>query len=238
MHPRHLHLRPCPHQPLLSLRDADLLRGFLLLQQPVVLHLCRRGAVGLRPDLRQRRTRRRWWWWWVELPSRRVQHGQQPRQLVQRLRGPPLRRRLLLLHYQVGLDLRLRAAVLLRPDLQVICWRSAAVAALIAAAASLSSEQISSVKAAYRRLSARQIEARPMSGLPEGARIERIDVSERLRSASFGHEPALVVRLGDQVQPVEFWVEYGRSTNHPSRLFGPSPSLLESSAATCFRRAH
>jgi hypothetical protein len=94
-----------------------------------------------------------------------------------------------------------------------------------AAAPLLTPEQTASVRAEYQKLSSAVIEAHPAAALPQGERFERIDVSQRLRSASFGHKTWLAVRVtaadAGPVEPVEFWVEYGKSTNYPARLFGP-----------------
>ena len=101
-----------------------------------------------------------------------------------------------------------------------------AVAALLAATAApnLTNAQIAAVRAEYKKLSAAEVESHPVRALPEGQHFARIDVSERMRSASFGHRTTLVARLAsDGGEPVEFWVEYGKSTNHPARLFGPFP---------------
>jgi hypothetical protein len=46
-----------------------------------------------------------------------------------------------------------------------------------------------------------------------------VDVSERMRSASFGHTTVLLVPPSAQ----EFYVEWGRSTNRPPAWFGPFP---------------
>ena len=72
------------------------------------------------------------------------------------------------------------------------------------------------VVAEYRKLQSPDIEAKPAKAPPEGASA-RIDVSERMRSASFGHKTTLVVPLHGKV----FYVEYGKSTNTTSRTFGP-----------------
>ena len=71
---------------------------------------------------------------------------------------------------------------------------------------------------AYRSLPKAEIRKHRIEGLPAGSHFERVDVSERFRSASFGHRTTLLVtpeRSG------EFYVEIGRSTNDPGGLFGP-----------------
>jgi hypothetical protein len=99
--------------------------------------------------------------------------------------------------------------------------------ACAAAAASLDAAQIEAVRAAYKALASADIEARPAAALPADFDYERIDVSSRMRSASFGHTTTLLVAVpraaGDKPSPSEFWVEYGKSTNFPARLFGPFP---------------
>lgn len=76
------------------------------------------------------------------------------------------------------------------------------------------------MRAEFRKLSSAEVESRPARGLPKDASVARIDVSEHIRSASFGHRTTLLVRV-EGGAPKEFWVEYERSTNHASRLFGP-----------------
>src|SRR5205823_3435721 len=91
-----------------------------------------------------------------------------------------------------------------------------------AQAAGLRPEDADSVRAAYQALGSAGVEAKPAAALPEGIAMERIDVSERMRSASFGHTTTLLVPVSNgKVAPHEFWVEYGKSTNQPARLFGP-----------------
>jgi hypothetical protein len=73
------------------------------------------------------------------------------------------------------------------------------------------------VVAAYHRLTSQEVEARPATPPPADA-LPRIDVSAKVRSASFGHTTMLLVE-GDH-----YFVEYGRSTNRPKRLYGPFPA--------------
>ena len=113
----------------------------------------------------------------------------------------------------------------MRPIVQLSSLIRPAVALVAAAAPVLTPAQQDAVRAEYRKLTPAEIEAHPAPALPDGAKLARIDVSARRRSASFGHKTFLAVRLesadGGADRPVEFWVEYGRSTNHPARLFGP-----------------
>jgi hypothetical protein len=97
--------------------------------------------------------------------------------------------------------------------------------ALAACAAALPAGQEAAVRAAYEKLGSDGVEAHPASALPPGFTWRRIDVSDPVRSASFGHTTTLAVPVvradGGQDVPNQFWVEYGRSTNAPARLFGP-----------------
>ena len=58
-------------------------------------------------------------------------------------------------------------------------------------------------------------------------RSSRIDVSDRIRSISFGHSTTLLVPAGVTGHPRNpsrarfFYVEYGVSTNAPGAIFGP-----------------
>jgi hypothetical protein len=83
-------------------------------------------------------------------------------------------------------------------------------------AAKLSPAAEKAVVAEYRQLPSKEIEGKPAAALPVGS-YARIDVSERIRSASFGHTTTLVVPLHGS----DYYVEYGKSTNTPVRLFGP-----------------
>jgi hypothetical protein len=68
---------------------------------------------------------------------------------------------------------------------------------------------------AYRKLTADQLTAKKIETPPKDA--QRIDVSERIRSASFGHKTWLLVSPDGK----QYWVEYGASTNTKAALFGP-----------------
>ena len=72
------------------------------------------------------------------------------------------------------------------------------------------------VVAAYHALKSPEPQSRKIDQLPEGE-LQRIEVSERIRSASFGHRTWLLVPAGGK----RFYVEYGRSTNTPAAFFGP-----------------
>jgi hypothetical protein len=97
--------------------------------------------------------------------------------------------------------------------------------ALLAAslAQELSPAQVEAVKSAYRKLGNAAVMARPSSPLPASARVKRIDVSEKIRSASFGHRTTLLVPFpAEGEDPHRFWVELGPSTNHREpQWFGP-----------------
>lgn len=72
------------------------------------------------------------------------------------------------------------------------------------------------VQRAYQKLTPAQMEAKKTTAAPPKD-AQRIDVSAKIRSASFGHKTWLwVAKDGKQ-----FWVEYGRSTNTPAAMYGP-----------------
>ena len=82
---------------------------------------------------------------------------------------------------------------------------------------------------AYRKLTADQLSAKKIEAPPKDA--QRIDVSERIRSASFGHKTWLLVAPDGK----QYWVEYGASTNSKAALFGPflvTPVTTPPSGAT------
>jgi hypothetical protein len=89
---------------------------------------------------------------------------------------------------------------------------------LIVIVAQLTTAQVDAVKAAYHKLAATDIEAHEAKGAPPKD-AHRVDVSERMRSASFGHKTWLLVTPDGK----QFWVEYGKSTNRPGGLYGPFP---------------
>jgi hypothetical protein len=72
------------------------------------------------------------------------------------------------------------------------------------------------VQQAYRKLTVQQRDAKKTTVKPPKS-AHRIDISERIRSASFGHKTWLWVSADGK----EFWVEFGRSTNFPAALYGP-----------------
>ncbi|HXU70914.1 MAG TPA: hypothetical protein VN947_16385 [Polyangia bacterium] len=71
------------------------------------------------------------------------------------------------------------------------------------------------VQKAYQKLTSAEVEAKKLVEPPKDA--TKIDVSSKIRSASFGHKTWLIVAPGGK----EFWIEYGPSTNKPGALFGP-----------------
>jgi hypothetical protein len=71
---------------------------------------------------------------------------------------------------------------------------------------------------AYHQLASADLEAKRIPQLPaEVDAWPRVDVSQKARSASFGHATTLIVSPSADT----FYVEYGRSTNRPRRYFGP-----------------
>jgi hypothetical protein len=93
-------------------------------------------------------------------------------------------------------------------------------------AATLDPAQANRARTAYEKLGSAFIETKSATALPEGVDLARIDVTPRMRSASFGHTTTLIVPVASRdggVAPTKFWVEYGKSTNAPARLFGPFP---------------
>jgi hypothetical protein len=72
------------------------------------------------------------------------------------------------------------------------------------------------VQRVYGKLTSQEIEAkRTTAKPPKDAR--KLDVSAKIRSASFGHKTWLIIAADGK----QFWVEYGRSTNTKAGLFGP-----------------
>jgi len=90
-------------------------------------------------------------------------------------------------------------------------------AIVVVVMAQLSSAQIADVKASYQKLAPAEVEAKKLDAPPADA--EKIDVSTRIRSTSFGHKTWLVV----SPDGTRFWIEWGKSTNRPGALFGPFP---------------
>mgnify|MGYP001550886269 CR=1 FL=1 len=72
------------------------------------------------------------------------------------------------------------------------------------------------VQHAYQKLAPAELQAKKTTAKPPKD-AQKIDVSARIRSASFGHKTWLWVAKDGK----EFWVEYGRSTNRPAALYGP-----------------
>ncbi|HWE28533.1 MAG TPA: hypothetical protein VHB97_11050 [Polyangia bacterium] len=72
------------------------------------------------------------------------------------------------------------------------------------------------VQRAYQKLTPAELEAKKTTKQPHKD-AHKIDVSAKIRSASFGHKTWLIVAKDSN----EFWVEYGRSTNTPAALYGP-----------------
>jgi hypothetical protein len=87
---------------------------------------------------------------------------------------------------------------------------------LITLWAQLTAAQLDTAKAAYHKLKPAEIEAKKTTVQPPKD-VQRVDVSERIRSASFGHKTFLLIAADGS----KFWVEYGASTNAPAALYGP-----------------
>jgi hypothetical protein len=96
------------------------------------------------------------------------------------------------------------------------------VAALLSSPQQLPAPQAAAVKEHYQQLGSAAVEAKPCDAIPPGIAVARVDASSRIRSASFGHPTTLVVEVPrGGGRPSRYWVEYGRSTNHPPALYGP-----------------
>ncbi len=83
--------------------------------------------------------------------------------------------------------------------------------------AQLTAAQQSAVKAEYHKLPSAEIEKHVATTDKPPKDAHKIDVSARIRSASFGHRTWLLVAPDGK----RFWVEYGPSTNRPGGLYGP-----------------
>lgn len=77
--------------------------------------------------------------------------------------------------------------------------------------------------AAYHKLRGHGLESHPIAALPTDAQYAQIDVSDQIRSASFGHKTTVFVPLteGQANRSGTFYVGYGRSTNTRPAWFGP-----------------
>ncbi len=87
---------------------------------------------------------------------------------------------------------------------------------IVVIVAQLTAAQLDAAQAAYHRLSGIEIEKHKASE-PPPKDAQRSDVSERIRSASFGHRTWLLVAPDG----ARFWVQYGPSTNRPGGTYGP-----------------
>jgi hypothetical protein len=91
----------------------------------------------------------------------------------------------------------------------------------------LTSENKERILKAYRALPAAELNQHAIAALPTHMQFVKIDASDKVRSASFGHTTTLLVPSGltdkreDPNRATEFYVEYGRSTNTPGGLYGP-----------------
>ena len=72
------------------------------------------------------------------------------------------------------------------------------------------------VQHAYQKLTPAELQAKKTTAKPP-MDAQKIDVSARFRSASFGHTTWLWVTPDGG----RFWIEYGASTNRPGGLYGP-----------------
>jgi len=80
----------------------------------------------------------------------------------------------------------------------------------------LSAAQIDAAKAAYRKLKPADLEAHKAAATaPRTAK--RVEVSERMRSASFGQRKFLLIADDGK----QYWVEFFPATNRPGALYGP-----------------
>ncbi|HEY2744233.1 MAG TPA: hypothetical protein VGL86_06410 [Polyangia bacterium] len=79
------------------------------------------------------------------------------------------------------------------------------------------------VQNAYKKLTSAEIDSHPVKPPPKDAK--KIDVSARIRSASFGHKTWILIAPDGK----EFWIENGPSTNKPGGTYGPFP--VDSAAA-------
>jgi hypothetical protein len=144
-------------------------------------------------------------------------------------------RRHLLLRHQVGQLVRRRGRGRLRqgrrPHVQLAMRRLlltsmvlllAPVARGQGTAAAASAPGDESYLAAYKALKPQELDAKKIDALPQQA-FRRIEVKQRMRSASFGHSTTLVVPVVEGHPKREFYVEFGKSTNRPGQLFGPFP---------------
>src|SRR5437660_1781452 len=87
---------------------------------------------------------------------------------------------------------------------------------IIVILAQLSVAQINAAKAAYHKLTPTDLEGhKAVAPAPKTA--QRVEVSERMRSASFGQRKFLLVTEDGR----QFWVEFFPSTNRPGSLYGP-----------------
>ncbi len=87
---------------------------------------------------------------------------------------------------------------------------------MIVIIASLSQAQIDAAKASYEKLT--DVDQHVASKKPP-KNAEKLNVTPRIRSASFGHSTMLHIAPDGS----EFWVEFGKSTNKPGGLYGPCP---------------
>jgi len=65
--------------------------------------------------------------------------------------------------------------------------------------AAVTPAQVSAVKEHYLTLGSTAIEAKPVTTLPAETKVERVDASHQMRSASFGHKTTLVIELPQMV---------------------------------------
>jgi soluble cytochrome b562 len=87
---------------------------------------------------------------------------------------------------------------------------------IIVIIAQLTAAQLDAAKASYHQMAATDVEAHKAADKPP-KNAHKVDVSPRMKSASFGHKTWLVITADG----AQFWVEYGKSTNAPAALYGP-----------------
>jgi hypothetical protein len=107
--------------------------------------------------------------------------------------------------------------VRLSASLALLLAAPLAIASATEKKAELSKEKEQAVIAAYHALKPPEPQSKKIEKLPEHEEFTRINVTERVRSASFGHATWLLVPPHAR----HFYVEFGKSTNTPAGFFGP-----------------
>ena len=101
-----------------------------------------------------------------------------------------------------------------------IFWLTVVGILLGQAPAAGSTDLAASVRRAYGALPAAELLHKRLPHKPTSRRgFTEVDVSEKMRSASFGHTTSLLIPR--TAAPSVFYVHHGRSTNAPEAYFGP-----------------